>query len=444
MAASRESAYLIETPEAYLAHVEGLGTRTRSPTPYRLTGTFYDHVGQDTVAMIVNDLINTVGAMPVSIAMHLAVGTSEGLPCAARCRPGAGLQRVTSRAVWESGETPTAEDCRRTRPSGRLRRDHRPKERLIRANFAEGDVILFLAASGIHANGLTLAQRIADRLPQGYLTPIGDGRPYGEALLDPTPIYVPVLDDLLAAGIVPHYTANVTGHGWRKLMRASEPFVYVIDRIPEPPPIFPFMQEHGPITDEEAYGNFNMGAGFALYLAPEHVEQAQAIAEGHGISTLVAGTVEKHGDDSASSSAQGDQYAARRWGCAERAPIHSAGLSAAEACGCPRWIACGRDRGEWRTPLLRARHELWSDGTFSARERRRRGEPRSISSQDMPRDVTQILGADEPSDLAVVAGRLLVWRVWVELPHLPRIMGAPVGIEYKRCPPGESWSLRMN
>jgi phosphoribosylformylglycinamidine cyclo-ligase len=306
VAASRgESAYLIETPDAYLAHVEeGLGTKNLvADAMYRLTGrTFYDHIGQDTVAMIVNDLI-TVGAMPVSIAMHLAVGTSEWFADTQRVADLVrGFQHACnlSRAVWGGGETPTLRKI--VAPdtavlAGSAMGIIRPKERLIRANLAEGDVILFLAASGIHANGLTLAQRIAERLPQGYLTPLPDGRPYGEALLDPTPIYVPVLDDLLSAGIVPHYTANVTGHGWRKLMRASEPFVYVIDRIPEPPPIFPFMQEHGPITDEEAYGNLNMGAGFALYLAPEHVEQAQAIAESHGIGTLVAGTVEKRGDD---------------------------------------------------------------------------------------------------------------------------------------------------
>ncbi len=74
-----ESAYLIETPDAYLAHVEeGLGTKSAvADAMYRLTGrTFYDHIGQDTVAMIVNDLI-TVGAMPLSIAMHLAVGASD-------------------------------------------------------------------------------------------------------------------------------------------------------------------------------------------------------------------------------------------------------------------------------------------------------------------------------------------------------------------------------
>lgn len=300
-----ESAYLVETPDAYLAHVEeGLGTKNLvADAMFRLTGrTYYDNIAQDTVACIVNDMV-TVGAVPVSVAMHLAVGSSEWFSNEQRVADlvrGFGRACDLSRAAWGGGETPVLRNIVQADTAvlaGSAMGIIRPKERRIAPRLAEGDVILFLAASGIHANGLTLAQRIAVTLPDGYLTPIGDGRTYGDALLDPTPIYVPVVDDILSAGILPHYAANVTGHGWRKLMRATEPFVYVIERIPEPPAVFTFMQEYGPVSDEEAYGNLNMGAGFALYLAPEDVEKASAIARSHGIEPLAAGTVEKRGTD---------------------------------------------------------------------------------------------------------------------------------------------------
>lgn len=49
-------------------------------------------------------------------------------------------------------------------------------------------------------------------------------------------------------------------------MRAPQQFSYIIDCVPEPPDIFRFMQREGKISDEEAYGNLNMGAGFALVL----------------------------------------------------------------------------------------------------------------------------------------------------------------------------------
>src|SRR5688500_19625008 len=74
-----ESSYLIETPNEIRAHVEeGLGTKNLIADAMRtLTGrSFYRNVGIDTVATIVNDLVTT-GALPVSVAMHAAVGDGE-------------------------------------------------------------------------------------------------------------------------------------------------------------------------------------------------------------------------------------------------------------------------------------------------------------------------------------------------------------------------------
>src|SRR6185503_3327953 len=73
-----ESAYLIEADDRYLAHVEeGLGTKNLvADAMLAKTGeSFYANIGIDTVATIVNDLV-TVGGLPVSVAMHTAVGDS--------------------------------------------------------------------------------------------------------------------------------------------------------------------------------------------------------------------------------------------------------------------------------------------------------------------------------------------------------------------------------
>ncbi len=116
-----------------------------------------------------------------------------------------------------------------------------PKSLRIRGEIAEGDAIIFLASSGVQTNGLSLCRMLADRLPQGYLTPIGDGRAYGEALLDPSVIYVRYVAACQAAGLSLHYAVHMTGHGWRKLMRLDAPFVYRIETVPTPPPIFDFI-----------------------------------------------------------------------------------------------------------------------------------------------------------------------------------------------------------
>ena len=284
-----ESAFLIETGDGFLAHVEeGLGTKNLvADAMNHLTGkTYYDQIAQDTVAMIVNDLI-TLGALPLSVAMHLAVASGDWFSHEQRCQDlidGWKHACDLARCVWGGGETPTLKGIvvpGTALLSGSAIGIISPKERLINpANIQDGDQIIFLTSSGIHANGLTLARQIADKLPQGYLTKVGSGlRTYGETLLDPTHIYVGFVEDCLESGINIHYCVNITGHGWRKLMRSTTPFSYVIETLPPPLPIFDFIQKHGQISDEEAHGNLNMGAGFALYVSKDDVEKVLHVAD---------------------------------------------------------------------------------------------------------------------------------------------------------------------
>lgn len=301
MEASRgESVYLIKTPNGYLAHVEeGLGTKNLvADAMYLLTGkTYYDQVAQDTVAMIVNDMI-TLGALPISIAMHLAVASSDWFDDRQRCEDlirGWTHACKLSRAIYSGGETPTLKGIivpGTSLLSGSAMGIITPADRLISGNIQDKDAIVIIESSGIHANGLTMARKIADNLPQGYLTKLSDGRTYGESLLDPTHIYVGLVDDCISVGIEIHYTVNITGHGWRKLMRAVQPFAYIIDSLPSSLPIFSFMQHHGPISDEEAYGNLNMGAGLALYVPQRDVSKVIEIAQKNNLRAIQAGHIE--------------------------------------------------------------------------------------------------------------------------------------------------------
>jgi phosphoribosylformylglycinamidine cyclo-ligase len=296
-----ESVYLIETPDSYLAHVEeGLGTKNLiADKMYQLTGkSYYDQIAQDAVAMIVNDMI-TLGAQPLSVAMHLAVGDSNWFNDETRCQDLVnGWQHACNlaRCVWGGGETPTLKDVVMPETvvlSGSAMGIIIPKDKLIRANnIRNGDAIVIIESSGIHANGLTMARKIADKLPDGYLTKLDDGRTFGETLLNPTHIYVQLIRHCLTPnfGIDIHYAVNITGHGWRKLMRATQPFAYIIELLPRQLPIFDFIQEHGPVDDKEAYGNFNMGAGFALFVPESDVEKVIQVA---GFPAFRAGHIEE-------------------------------------------------------------------------------------------------------------------------------------------------------
>jgi phosphoribosylformylglycinamidine cyclo-ligase len=298
-----ESAYLLETPTEYLAHVEeGLGTKNLvADAMLQLTGrSFYRNIGIDTVATIVNDLA-TCGALPLSVAMHAAVGDANWFANHQRTADladGFAEGCRLANAVWGGGETPALKGI--VNPDtivlagsalGRIT----PKSNRIVGNVQDGDAIVLLASSGVQTNGLTLCRTLADKLPQGYLTPMADGRTYGQALLDPSVIYVRFIAACQKAGLRLHYAAHITGHGWRKLMRLDEPFVYRMTTLPEPHPVFKFIMEHGPVNPREAYATFNMGAGFAAYVDPADAQSCADLARREGYTPTLAGQVQKQG-----------------------------------------------------------------------------------------------------------------------------------------------------
>src|SRR3954465_14579545 len=179
-----ESAYLIEAADHYLAHVEeGLGTKNLvADAVYAQTGRcFYREIAIDTVATMVNDLI-TCGALPISVAMHAAVGDSSWF---AKTQLGEDLATgfaegcAQSNAVWGGGETPALKGIVNPETivlAGSAVGQIKPKSHRITGDVRDGDAIVLLASSGVHTNGLTLCRALADRLPQGYLTKMGDGR----------------------------------------------------------------------------------------------------------------------------------------------------------------------------------------------------------------------------------------------------------------------------
>jgi phosphoribosylformylglycinamidine cyclo-ligase len=294
-----ESAYLLEAEHEYLAHVEeGLGTKNLvADAMLELLGqSFYRNIGLDTVATIVNDLA-TVGALPLSVAMHAAVGDAVWFREGERAEDlAAGFADGCreAQAVWGGGETPALRGIVSERSivlAGSALGRIRPKSHRVLGNVAPGDAIVLLGSSGVHTNGLTLCRAIAERLPEGYLTKLGDGRSYGEALLDPSVIYVRFVARLQEAGIRPHYLAHITGHGWRKLMRLDEPFVYRMHDLGPVSDVFRFIMEQGPVAVREAYATFNMGAGFAAYVAPEDRERCLSVAKDAGYRAWVGGEV---------------------------------------------------------------------------------------------------------------------------------------------------------
>lgn len=301
LASRGESAYVVDVGPFYLASiVECLGTKTLvADEMSKLTGkSFYAGIAQDTIAMAINDLI-TVGATPLVVQAYWAAGGSDWFGDKLRAQALVeGWKKAcdTCQVAWGGGETPAlagiveegridlAASC-----TGLIN----PKTRLsVGDQLGAGDAIVLLASSGIHANGLSLARKLVERLPNGYLTEIEPGLSYGEALLAPTVLYSPVTEALFKAGIQPHYCANITGHGWRKMLRHPGQFTYRIHTVPPVTPVLKFMQEHAKQDDREAYSTLNMGAGFAIFVKAEDAARTVEVAKACGIDAWLAGALE--------------------------------------------------------------------------------------------------------------------------------------------------------
>ncbi|MBN1980348.1 MAG: hypothetical protein JW795_02370 [Chitinivibrionales bacterium] len=296
-----ESAYVMDMGDYYLASItECLGTKSLIADAYApLTKkTYYDLLAQDTIAMAINDII-TVGSRPLSIHAYWACGSSEMFSHQRMLDLIEGWKNGCDRAQvsWAGGETPCLSGiitpgCIDLAAScvGIIK----PKSRLSLGDaLRPGDAILFAEASGIHANGISMARNLVSHLPQAYATLLSDGSSFGESLLVPTPLYSVLTEALHGGGVPIHYCSNITGHGWRKIMRHTKEFTYRIQQIPTVPEVLRFIVQEAGMSPQQAYGTFNMGAGFALFVPQESITTAMEISKLCGFPLLQAGVVEE-------------------------------------------------------------------------------------------------------------------------------------------------------
>lgn len=296
-----ESAYVFRKGNTLLATVvEGLGTKNLVADEMGSEKhSYYDIIGHDTVATIVNDLVS-VGATPLTLHAYWAVGDNAFLANKKRMSDlitGWKNACDIAQVSWGGGETPTLKDI--VNPStielggsavGIIQKQN---HYLNETRLEENDQIIFLKSNGINANGLTLVRAIARELPDGYNTKINKELTFGDAVLTKTNIYATLITHLLQKHIDLHYISNITGHGLRKVMRARPSFTYVIDSIFEPLPVFEFIKKHGALTDTDMYETYNMGQDYALFLPEKDLEKTLSLISGHGFTGIHAGYIKK-------------------------------------------------------------------------------------------------------------------------------------------------------
>jgi phosphoribosylformylglycinamidine cyclo-ligase len=297
-----EPAFVFELDDRTLAFVvEGLGTKSiiaRQVLAEQGIDRFAD-VAYDTVAAIVNDLC-CVGALPLVVNAYFATGSSDWYREAARSRALVeGWRRacVDAGCAWGGGESPSLAGLVQEREIelagaavGAVPRGRVP---ILGEALGPGDEIVLVDSSGLHANGASLARLLAGRLHEGYATALGSGTTLGEALLEPSAMYVGLVAELLARGTPLTYLSHITGHGLLKLMRRPTALRYRIWKLPEVPEVLSFLVAEAGLEAKAAYSTFNMGAGFALYCAAGAGGEIVQVAGELGMRACVAGGVEE-------------------------------------------------------------------------------------------------------------------------------------------------------
>jgi phosphoribosylformylglycinamidine cyclo-ligase len=240
----------------------------------------FDTVGIDCIAMNVNDLI-CVGAEPIALVDYIAVEQAdpemlrqiaEGLKAGAEQAgieiPGGELAQLPE--VIRGHPSPTGFDlvgaC-----VGLVKLDA-----IVTGDRIEpGDAIVGVPSSGLHSNGYTLARRALPHLDE----PLGDGS-VGDALIEPTRIYVREVVELLRSDVDVRGLAHITGDGFLNLGRLEAAVGYRISEPLEPQPIFGLIAERSGTPPEEMYEVFNMGCGLCCVVPPGDADEAARMLGG--------------------------------------------------------------------------------------------------------------------------------------------------------------------
>jgi phosphoribosylformylglycinamidine cyclo-ligase len=254
----------------------------------------WEEVGEDLVASNVNDLA-AVGARTVGLVDTIVCARAD----ASRFRAlGRGIRRglAAARCSLLGGETALVGDLVHGIDLGGTAIGYFPGGRrpVLGSGIRAGDLILGIPSSGFHANGYTLIRRVLEEHRVDLRRPRPGGRvPVGVELLRPTRTYTEAADGLAGVPGV-RGLAHLSGGGVRNLARLRPDRRFVLDRWPEPPGLFGWLQRTGGLDDREVFQTFNMGIGFAAVVAPSAIGAARRVLRARGAGdALEIGRVER-------------------------------------------------------------------------------------------------------------------------------------------------------
>lgn len=258
----------------------------------------HDTIGIDCVAMCVNDII-CCGAKPLFFLDYIACGKNVPEKIAEIVK-GVAEGCVQSGAALIGGETaemPGFYGIDEYDLAGFSVGVVDRKKVFDNTQIKEGDVIIGLASSGVHSNGFSLVRKVFDIENSDIKKPVAElgGKSLGEALLEPTKIYVkPVLN--LSEKVTIKAVSHITGGGfYENIPRSiSKGYSAQIDKSAlKILPIFDLIAKTGNIPERDMFNTFNMGVGMSIVVNSEDAETALASLKADGEDAYVIGKIVK-------------------------------------------------------------------------------------------------------------------------------------------------------
>lgn len=256
----------------------------------------HDTIGIDAVAMCVNDIACS-GGEPLFFLDYIACGKNYPEKIASIVS-GVAQGCIQSEAALVGGETaehpglmPEDEYDLAGFAVGVVER----KEMITGEHIKNGDVIIGIASSGVHSNGFSLVRKVFEMTEESLNTYYDElGRTLGEALLEPTRIYVKGLKAVKKAGVTVKGCSHITGGGFyenipRMLPEGAHAVIHKDSY--EVPAIFKLLAKKGDIAEEMMYNTFNMGIGMMVVVDPADVDKTREAFESVGDQTFVVGEI---------------------------------------------------------------------------------------------------------------------------------------------------------
>lgn len=256
----------------------------------------HDTVGIDCVAMCVNDIV-CAGGEPLFFLDYIACGKNHPEKVASIVKGVAEGCKMAGAALigGETAEHPGLMPEEEYDLAGFAVGVVDEKDLIDGKNIKSGDVILGIASSGVHSNGFSLVRNIFVMTTESLNTYYDElGKTLGEALIEPTKIYVKALKNVKEAGVVIKGCSHITGGGFYENIPRMLPdgVTAVIEKGSYPiPPIFELMRKEGNLEEKVMYNTYNMGIGMVLAVAPEDAQKAIEAIEAAGDKAYVVGKI---------------------------------------------------------------------------------------------------------------------------------------------------------